>query len=113
MGLAICEKIIKEHSGRLDVESEVGKGKYFLRLSSPFFKGNDTMNKTSLISWSWMTILSPSTFLKEVLTKEGYQVDTALSGEEAIARGMDHFFDIVITDVRMGDKDGMEVLRVL
>ena len=49
--------------------------------------------------------------LKEVLSKEGYEVSTALSGEEAIARGMDNFFDIVITDVRMGEKDGMEVLR--
>ena len=30
LGLAICENIIKEHSGRLDVESEVGKGSTFL-----------------------------------------------------------------------------------
>ena len=51
--------------------------------------------------------------LKEVLTKEGYEVTVALGGEEAIAKGMDHLFDIVITDVRMGDKDGMEVLRSL
>jgi two-component system response regulator AtoC len=49
--------------------------------------------------------------LKEVLTKEGYEVATALSGEEAITQGKDDLFDIVITDMRMGDKDGMEVLR--
>ena len=49
--------------------------------------------------------------LKEVLTKEGYEVTTALSGEEAITRGKEDLFDIVITDMRMGDKDGMEVLR--
>jgi two-component system response regulator AtoC len=49
--------------------------------------------------------------LKEVLSKEGYDVATALSGEEAITRGLKDLFDIVITDVRMGDKDGMEVLR--
>jgi DNA-binding NtrC family response regulator len=49
--------------------------------------------------------------LKEVLLKEGYRVSTASSGEEAIALGMDHLFDIVITDVRMGNKDGMEVLK--
>jgi len=34
--------------------------------------------------------------LKEVLSKEGYQVVTALSGEEAIALGMHHAFDIVM-----------------
>jgi DNA-binding NtrC family response regulator len=49
--------------------------------------------------------------LKEVLLKEGYEVATALGGEEAITQGMDNFFDIIITDVRMRDKDGMEVLR--
>jgi two-component system response regulator AtoC len=51
------------------------------------------------------------TLLNEVLSKEGYGVDTALGGEEAIAKGMDQLFDVVITDVKMGDKDGMEVLR--
>ena len=49
--------------------------------------------------------------LKEVLSKEGYAVSTALSGEEAITRGIGNLFDIIITDVRMGEKDGMEVLR--
>ncbi|MGB9628714.1 MAG: sigma-54-dependent transcriptional regulator [Thermodesulfobacteriota bacterium] len=49
--------------------------------------------------------------LKEVLLKEGYQVTTASSGEEAIALGRDHLFDVVITDVRMGEKNGIEVLR--
>ena len=49
--------------------------------------------------------------LKEVLAKEGYDVVTALSGEEAITRGMENLFDIVVTDMRLGDKDGMEVLR--
>lgn len=49
--------------------------------------------------------------LTEVLTREGYDVQTALSGEEAILKANEIFFDIVITDIRMGNKDGMEVLR--
>lgn len=49
--------------------------------------------------------------LKEVLSKEGYEVTTALSGEEAISRGTENLFDIIITDVRMGEVDGMAVLR--
>ncbi len=49
--------------------------------------------------------------LKEVLSKEGIEVSTALSGEQAVVLGLDNLFDLVITDVRMGEKDGMEVLR--
>jgi two-component system NtrC family sensor kinase len=41
LGLAICEKIIKEHLGRLEVESEVGKGSTFFILI-PILQGNET-----------------------------------------------------------------------
>jgi len=40
LGLAICENIIKEHSGKLDVISEVGKGSTF-SVFIPVFRGNE------------------------------------------------------------------------
>jgi signal transduction histidine kinase len=40
LGLPICEKIVKEHSGRLDVESEVGKGSTFF-VFIPVVQGDD------------------------------------------------------------------------
>jgi signal transduction histidine kinase len=40
LGLAICEQIIKEHSGRLDVESQVGKGSTFF-VHVPILEGNE------------------------------------------------------------------------
>jgi len=49
--------------------------------------------------------------LREVLSKEGYKITVAMSGEEAIARGTDNLFDVIITDVRMGETGGVEVLR--
>ena len=39
LGLAICEKIVKEHSGTIEVRSEVGKGSTF-SISIPVFEGN-------------------------------------------------------------------------
>jgi len=79
--------------------------------TSPFLKELKSMKRTSahllVVDDDPVTI----DLLKEVLSKEGYEVSTALSGEEAITRGMDNLFDIIITDVRMGEKDGMEVLR--
>jgi two-component system response regulator AtoC len=50
--------------------------------------------------------------LEEVLSKEGYAVHKALDGREAIARGEKQTYDVVLSDVKMIDVDGMEVLRV-
>jgi two-component system response regulator AtoC len=49
--------------------------------------------------------------LEEVLSKEGYGVDKALNGREAIDKGEKKAYDVVLTDIRMMDVDGMEVLR--
>lgn len=40
LGLPICEKIIKEHSGKIDLESEVGKGSTF-SIFIPVFERNE------------------------------------------------------------------------
>ncbi len=49
--------------------------------------------------------------LEEVLAKEGYEVQKALNGREAIDKGEHSVFDVVLTDIKMLDVDGMEVLR--
>ena len=41
LGLAICEKIIKEHCGKIDVQSEVERGSTFF-VSFPVFERNET-----------------------------------------------------------------------
>jgi DNA-binding NtrC family response regulator len=48
---------------------------------------------------------------KRILDEEGYEVETALSGKEAFEKMKAHPFDIVITDLKMPEIDGMEVLR--
>ncbi len=49
--------------------------------------------------------------LEEVLVKEGYLVDKALTGKEAIAKGESQLFDVVLSDIRMAEVDGMAVLK--
>ena len=49
--------------------------------------------------------------LQDFLGDEGYKTDAASSGSEAFRKLAEGTFDLVITDVRMGDKDGMEVLK--
>ena len=51
------------------------------------------------------------TMLKTFLQKKGYEVLTAFSGSEATNRIKDNEFDIVLTDVRLPDCDGISLLR--
>ena len=45
-----------------------------------------------------------------ILQKEGYQVATALDGEQGWARVLEDDFDLIITDIRMPGMDGLELL---
>ena len=45
------------------------------------------------------------------LTEAGHQVDEASNGNAAIERLHDSYFDVVLSDLKMGGSDGMDVLR--
>jgi two-component system response regulator HydG len=49
--------------------------------------------------------------LSEMLRAEGYEVDQAASGEAASVMVAENGYDLVITDLRMGDVGGLEVLQ--
>ncbi len=50
-------------------------------------------------------------FLKEILTRKNYDVTTAKDGNIAISLLEKDNFDLIITDMKMPHKDGMEVLQ--
>ena len=50
---------------------------------------------------------------KRILTEAGYDVDTSESGLEGLDRALHEAFDLVVTDLRMPDMDGMELVRTL
>jgi len=49
--------------------------------------------------------------MKRFLVKEGYEAFGACNGAEGLAVIENNKIDVVITDIRMGDMDGIEVLR--
>jgi len=48
--------------------------------------------------------------LRQSLEKEGYHVSTANSAEEALNTLQRSFFHVVITDIMMGEMNGVELL---
>ena len=50
---------------------------------------------------------------RRVLAEQGYSVDTVLSGREGLNRAFSQNFDLVMTDLRMPDLDGMDLVRAL
>ncbi len=51
--------------------------------------------------------------ISEILRRDGFNVDVACDGQEAVDKCGRNFFDIVITDLDMPRKNGMEVLCFL
>ncbi|GAB4482649.1 MAG: endopeptidase La [Thermodesulfovibrionales bacterium] len=49
--------------------------------------------------------------MSHILGKEGYAVDTASNGAEAISRAVAKEYDVVLTDFKMEKIDGMDVLE--
>ena len=48
-----------------------------------------------------------------ILSEQGYDVETATSGEEGWEKFQLGLFDVVITDYRMGQMDGVELIRLI
>jgi DNA-binding NtrC family response regulator len=48
---------------------------------------------------------------RRILEEDGYEVEIALSGKEAFEKMKENPYDIVITDLKMPEIDGMDVLR--
>ena len=49
--------------------------------------------------------------LADALKKDGHEVESFSNGSDALARGQQATFDLVLTDIRMGTVDGLTVLR--
>ncbi|MFH1058721.1 MAG: response regulator [Pseudomonadota bacterium] len=49
--------------------------------------------------------------LKAALEKSGYEVETFEDAREALRRSDEKTFDIIVTDVRMEEVDGLQVLE--
>jgi len=51
--------------------------------------------------------------LDEILRAEGHEIDQALSAEAALQRALERPYDVVVSDIRMVEMDGLALLRNL
>lgn len=51
--------------------------------------------------------------MKTILEDEGYLVDTAVSGAEAIRKTRKTYYNIALLDIRLPDMEGVELLRLI
>lgn len=51
--------------------------------------------------------------LKEILESEGYKVDTAETGGEALRKAKASHFDLALLDIKLPDMEGTELLRTI
>lgn len=49
--------------------------------------------------------------LQMILKEEGYAVDLAMTGQNALDKSREKIFDLLVADLKLPDIDGMEVIR--
>lgn len=54
-----------------------------------------------------------SEILKTALTSEKYAVDTAFDGEEGLEKALKNSYDVIVLDIMLPKKDGLEVCKEL
>ena len=122
LGLSVCKHLAEAMGGRLSVKSEVGVGSIFtLHLlaaeSQPgelaamqFDKGTRgrRMNESILLVEDEKAL---RTTLSDRLRSEGYVVETAADGREGFDKASSHPFDLIILDVMLPRRNGLDVCR--
>ena len=51
--------------------------------------------------------------VKAILEKEGYLVDVAATGREAIKRTEENIYNVALLDIRLPDMEGVELLKLI
>jgi len=121
LGLTVAYAIAQEHGGQLSVKSLHGRGASFflelpvsgahIRLPEPARTGP----KTAVPKGTRGLVIEDEQALNEAvaaaLTDEGFEVDRAADGLEALGRLRERQYDVVICDLRMPKMDGVAFFR--
>jgi PAS domain S-box-containing protein len=138
LGMGITQNLVRMMNGEINVESEQGKGSLFtVRVpqgnTGAAVLGKETAERLKQFNLIYKTELDrlqivrePIPFgkvlvvddldmniyvIKGMLSPYGLQIDTAISGEEAIEKIKKNIYDLVFMDHMMPVMDGVETVR--
>jgi signal transduction histidine kinase/CheY-like chemotaxis protein len=119
LGLSVVYGVVARHQGTIEVESREGEGTGF-RISFPLAQdaiphpipppvpGDETARGTGRV-----LVIEDEEYIRrmlvEILGRAGHAVETAGDGLEGLARFQSGSYDVVITDLSMPERSGLEV----
>ena len=125
LGLAICKRLCQILGGDVQVESELGKGSKFsfaVRCKAaavPAVASPALAPVTDDVALPPLDILVAEdnpimrTLISKLLARRGYQADTVVNGEEAVAAVQKKPYDLVLMDMQMPKMDGISAAAAI
>ena len=123
LGLAITKQITTLLKGTIELISDAGEGSEFI-VSIPVIKAKEAFQPEKPIALSDLDLSGKNILVvddessqlalsKELIKSVGMKCDTALNGQEALAKLESKKYDLVVTDIQMPKMDGFELVNAI
>src|SRR5690606_11853600 len=120
IGLRITAAIVKEFEGSISFRSEEGKGTEFM-IDLPIASNESQKIHSAILEESTRPKLDAAVLvvddeegvrevLRDVLEQLGCRVDEAANGVEAFSKVQKRAYNLVLTDLKMPEMDGITLL---